>query len=138
MAKKKLSIKWAENFIHGIIPLRILLILVDSFRTYENIEYWTNLITIFFIINACYIILMVFTYFYAKKYTKIGYKLLYSLFIIDTLIFSISAVNNVSVGSTNEYILILLILIFLTFLIWLLPNYIYFKKRKHLFINKVD
>lgn len=139
MKKKdnKLSIKWANFFIHGLIPLRILLNIIEYFKIYDSIEVWNNIIIMLLILNAGYIVLLVLTYFYAKDFTHVGYNLLYSLFITETIILSFSATNNLVVNSTVEYLLILLVLVVFTSLIWFLPNYIYFKKRKHLFVNKV-
>lgn len=133
--EKNLSIKWLETFIFGIIPLRAIFNIINMFRVYGNVEMWNNLVILSLIIDVIYITLGVFTYFYARKYIKIGYNLLYSLFIVDTIMFGVTAVNNIAVSSISEYFYILLFLLVFSGLVWFLPNHIYLKKRKHLFVN---
>lgn len=131
--QKKLSIKWLETFVYGIIPLRVLFNIINIFIAYGNIKVWNSLAVLSFITDIMYITLLVLTYFYAKKYIKTGYNLLNALFIVDTIMYSITAANNVAGDSISEYFYILICLLVFSGLVWWLPNHIYIKKREHLF-----
>lgn len=131
--KEILSTKWLNFCIYWRIPISVLFGISNLLQFYGEVNNWNYLIIIFLIIDVSTIILYIITFIFARNYTRAGYKLLYSLFIFETITYSLATANNGTFNNNNEYILALLIYFVVLGLLWFLPNHIYLKKRKHLF-----
>lgn len=131
--KEILSTKWLNFCIYWRIPISVLFGISNLLQFYGEVNNWNYLIIIFLIIDVSTIILYIITFIFARNYTKAGYRLLYSLFIFETITYSLTTANNGTFNNNNEYILALLIYFVVLGLLWFLPNHIYLKKRKHLF-----
>lgn len=114
-------------------PLGILSYLGNM--TYYS-ELPTNITTnIFFLIDIVIAIFLCATYYHFLKLTKIGYKFLNTWLITELLLNSF----NATVAKSGTFVTIdFIIYVIILGLIWTLPNFIYFRKRKNLFDNNVE
>ena len=144
---KKLPIRWLKFWLYVRFPVGILVSL-GNLSMYQDIPYSTNKIVALFIdiITLAFIII---TYLNFAERKKIGYILLKSwLYVGEWLLlcFTITLQNTLyydnSINIFN-FIITYMIILLIWGIIWVLPNGIYFEKRKHYFnidtkINNID
>lgn len=138
---------WWNIWKYFLFPLRILTIILVSISLLNHInlnmllEYIVLLFSSTSIIYVLYIFLTFYVFYcFIKRNNENGYKLFifYLIFeiILNCIIYTFS--NNILFSTSNYHITIALnLIISLTIygLFWLLPNLIYFKKRKKYFSN---
>lgn len=135
---KNLPINWLNFWKYIRFPLGIILSVANVGLYLPKLE--VNLVTIFaLLIDILVICFMCITYYHFLMQNKIGYSFLITWLIIELVFNSVNA--SVSFVSNFEYETLLdfafgfLLAIGFLGLIWTLPNYIYFKKRKYYFFN---
>lgn len=96
-----------------------------------------NLINIFvFLIDLSCAFFMIVTYYHFLMRNKIGYKFLNSWLVIELIVNSLTiTINGFTDNYTNmeDFVIYFVITICIFGIVWALPNYKYFKKRKYLF-----
>lgn len=107
-----------------------ILLSLGNITYYSQMTFNTTISLLFGIDVAC-ICLLCTTYYHFLKKNKIGYKLLNTLLIVELLINAFSSTMRSGSFVTTDFIINVSIL----GLIWTLPNYMYFRKRKLLFCN---
>lgn len=124
--EKEPSMLWWDFYKYVRFPVgiitRIVYIMVFYYNsTFNGIMFFALFLDIFLGI------FLIITYYHFWHKTKIGYKLINILLIIELINSSL----NASIDNKSSFFAILCIL----GLIWTLPNYIYFEKRKRFFSN---
>lgn len=83
------------------------------------------------------LIYIIITYIKVAQLKKLGYILLNIYLIIELFIFSLqSTIKTEDVFIFKDFIKYFITYFIMLGCVWTLPNYIYFKKRKHFFNNK--
>lgn len=125
-----LPLNWYNFYFHFRLPLAIIfdLLLLISFFSYED-SIWYGYPYYVFLIGLLFFALEFFTFLFFKY--KIGY-------ILNNILLWCNVVYMCLYMFTEIFDIYMLIfnLIFMT-LIWWLPNFIYFSKRKYMFNKKI-
>lgn len=137
-ASDKLPMNWWTFWQYVRFPLSIIAMVVNIIDYLPNLE--VNTINIFiFLIDFLFFTFMCTTYYYFyMQNNKIGYNFVNTYLVIESIYFplvnSITAIENVDYTATlMDFAIIFVALLTIWTLIWTLPNYIYFKKRKKCF-----
>lgn len=133
--KNNIPMTWFNFWKYFRIPFGTLSILCSILNTYMLNE---NEITIFFIIDLIFLILCSMNLYYLYNPKPFGYVVNTSMIFVSTIY---SAISTVLQNLSTQYSVIpfeifceqLFGVIVIMVLIWCLPNYIYFKKRKFYF-----
>lgn len=141
-AGNELPMNWWTFWQYARFPLSIIAMAVNIIGYLPNLE--VNTINIFiFLIDFLFFTFMCTTYcYFFMQNNKIGYNLINAYLIIESIYFplvnSITIIENVDYAAMlMDFAIIFVALLTIWTLIWTLPNYIYFKKRKKCFdINK--
>lgn len=136
---KELSMFWWNFWQYIRFPIGLIFSFLNICQ-YLTYNFDTDLF-FFFILDVSIILLMAFSFYTFTKRKKVGYTF-FNIFLFVESIYN-SAIttfknlmqnNNINldfVGFMLEFIIVLII----WGIIWVLPNYIYFKKRKNYFCN---
>lgn len=123
-----LPMNWYNFFTYFRLPLGIVLNTYTLF-TYNYSSFVYNKIELgIFFINIALIILLVLSFYMLHKRMKNTMTCIIILLLVECL----SIIGN-CINSFN--VLTYIVITFITFVIWFIPNYIYFKKREDIFIN---
>lgn len=131
-----LPMNWWNFWKYFRFPVGIIMTAVNITSYLPELE--VNAITIFALLTDISIVILMFTtYYHFLEQDKIGYKFTIAWLIIEL----ISNTLNTAITSLSDYSNITLMDFSASFfvagaiygLVWTLPNYIYFKKRKHCF-----
>lgn len=127
LTKTPIKTSWLWFFVLIRLPLGIVLGSLSCLSTLGNMRRITapsdiNTALLIILIQLCLVALYVVTYIQMKRLTARGYYLCITTITIDWL--------AIVVNSNTGYVLTTLVI---SFLVWSLPNYIYFKKRRELF-----
>lgn len=115
--KKDLPLNWCAFYIFCRVPITIIFYI-----------YWIFIKNNFDSIPILYLTFLISLFIFAKNKTKTGYILIIISIILDVILMSINTYWGH--GTT----IIEFILVFSAFfVIWFIPNYEYFRKRKHYF-----
>lgn len=136
-ANNTLPMNWWNFWKYFRFPVGIFLTIINIFGYLPELE--VNTITIFALITDIFlVVLMCTTYYHFAIQSKFGYKLLNVWIVIE----SVCNVLNATISNTSDELYAITMLDFVTqfictfaiwALIWILPNYVYFNKRKHCF-----
>lgn len=135
-----LPMNWWNFWQYIRFPLSILFSVITIVNYLPNLD--INLISISaFLIDFLFFALILVTYFYfLMQNNKYGYRIMSIYLITDSIYTSISiALENIDiVNSTLFDFAILFVIAFAIYsIVWTVPNYVYFQKRKYCFyINK--
>lgn len=130
--EKEFSMKWWDFNQYIRFPFGILTS-ISVFIRYLKLTS-NSVISLLLVLNILNGILLFVTSYYFFKRTKVGYKLLNILLIYELLSNSFSF----ALKSGKFDIINFCVFISVYGIIWTLPNYIYFKKRKSLFNNTLS
>lgn len=139
---KKLPMNWFKFWMYIRFPLGFLISISNYYTVYQNIPSST-LKTICFSVDCLFLIFMGITYSYFFTRKKIGYKfLMIWLFGAEWLIqcFTTTIQNTLNSSTPFDFLQFLIeyiLVLFIWGLIWVLPNGIYFEKRKNYFNNDI-
>ena len=131
-----LPMNWWKFWQYFRFPVGIIMTVVNIMNYLPELE--VNAITIFALLTDISIVILMFvTYYHFLDQDKIGYKFMIAWLIIELTFNAL----NVATTSLSDYSNITLMdfagsfifAICILGLAWTLPNYIYFKKRKHCF-----
>lgn len=134
-----LPMNWWNFWKYVRFPLGFILTASNIVAYLPELE--VNSITIFaLLIDISMVVFMLITYYHFLEQNKIGYKLINAWLIVELTFNTINtAINSMSSYTTvtlmdfaGSFVLAFLIL----GLVWTLPNYIYFKKRKSCFFTE--
>jgi len=120
--KPELTNRWLKFYVYFRIPFGIFILLINAFSPPTYLLY--SEIGIFRIVLTCFIIAYLVLFWALFKRKLWGWKYNWGFIFLEPIIFSFGASKEPS-----QFVLFL----FGSLLIYSLPNYIYFKKRKHLF-----
>lgn len=127
-----LPCNWLKFYIYYRFPIGLFLTLGQMFNNYYN-SYNSNSPDWLFLIDFFSIVLIIITYIYMFKLTKEGYYLnivlLFYTLILNSFALAFQIFDLMNLGAA------LLVSVAIYGLAWVLPNMIYFTKRKSLFIN---
>lgn len=115
--KKELPLNWCAFYIFCRVPITIIFYI-----------YWIFIKNNFDSIPILYLTFLISLFIFAKNKTKTGYILIIISIILDVILMSI---NTYWGHGTTIIEFILVFSVF--FVIWFIPNYEYFRKRKHYF-----
>ena len=127
--EKEFSMKWWDFNQYIRFPFGILSVLT-FFIQYSKLTL-NSISSLLFILNIANGALLIVTYYHFLKRNKVGYKLL-NVFLICELLVS---TFNLAIKSEKFDIISFVVFIIVYGIVWTLPNYIYFRKRKSLFNN---
>lgn len=123
-----LPMNWYNFFTYFRLPLGIVLNTYTLF-TYNYSSFVYNKIELgIFFINIALIILLVLSFYMLHKRVKNTMTCIIILLLVECLSIIGNCINFFNV-------LTYIVITFITFVIWFIPNYIYFKKREDIFIN---
>ena len=115
--KKDLSLNWCAFYIFCRVPITIIAYI-----------YWIFIKNNFDPISILYVMFLILLFIFAKSKTKTGYILIIISIILDVILMSINTYWKY--GTTIiEFIFVFSVF----FIIWFIPNYEYFRKRKQYF-----
>ncbi len=142
----KLPMYWFKFWMYFRFPLGIIFTISNLINLfgYQNVNATLSLyIVLDSFINVIWLVLTGLTYYCFLKQYKSGYKLVLIILVLQPIVNTGSRIiyndilNNSSFSLSSflgEYLIILLI----ETVIWIIPNYIYFKKRKGYFYKNFN
>ena len=135
--EEKKKTVWLDALVYILLPLVTLIGGVRALSTLvsRNIS---GQETVYLVLGIAFVILHAATLYYAYKRTKVGYCLIRVLILVTAIR---SAVEfGIVQNFNNETNLLLAIMGYFVALsiLWIYPNEIYFRARKHLFMNECD
>lgn len=133
-SNNNLPLNWYKFYRYFRLPVSIIFGILSCIGLFSNdMDFWpeaTFIFAIIFILLILFyiIVLLLFDY-------KIGYLLNNILIIIEIVLYSINCTLGIqnSLNTVNNVLIYMLTYILIFGVIWGIPNYIYFKKRKYLF-----
>lgn len=131
-----LPMNWWNFWKYVRFPLGIFLSVINIVAYLPELE--VNLITIFaFFIDIAIVAIMCVTYYHFYMHNKIGYKFLLAYLIIELICNCIDSAStyleNYKFTSLVDFAIPFALAFFVYGIVWVVPNYIYFKKRKNCF-----
>ena len=121
--KGGIPIRWLDFYTYGKIPFVVLILIISFINILVNYSKVNNpLLYLFLIIFEIIIAIVLFIGLHKRRLW--GWKFNWFALFFEVLTITIPIANNV-----NEYLIIVCVFL----VIWFLPNFIYFKKRKMLF-----
>lgn len=127
MKKKKcLSTIWLDFLNYIFMPFNILTV---SLTLIENINFSNLKLTLFIVFYFISLLISIISFYKCVRRNKLGYYLLYVYIIISLITNGIEIINRLGI---NDMVYILIFFIS-GVILWIIPNYIYIKKRKSIF-----
>lgn len=136
--KQNYTTGWLKFWLYFRFPVGLILSLFTFSGAYMNDETLSGDFTLIIAmcIDLAVLTLTCITYYYMYKREKIGYILIKIFLIVELIYISINSTFSVQYSTISEYTISIYMSMLLCGLIWTLPNYVYFLKRRWWFEKK--
>lgn len=138
---KELPKNWWNFWQYVRFPVGIICLVVGIVDYLPTLD--VNMINIYtFLIDLAVLVIMFITYYHFLMENKIGYNFLNSWLVIELVTNALttttnSFADNYEGSNLLDFAIYFVITVCILGIIWTLPNYIYFKKRKSLFNDNI-
>ncbi len=135
MKKEVLTTVWLDVLTYILIPIVLLLGVISVFRTMIHItfEFYPMLMML---IEIVLLIFYGVTAYYSHKKDKKAMELLSLLTWVTAVQVSLDFANTRAMNNGDNFVLACFFYLAACYFLWIIPNRIYFQKRKSLFVNE--